>query len=959
MYSLKHFISIVISVLFINQVYAQNQALKVQSYKLDNGFTVFLNEDPSASKVFGAVMVNAGSKNEFPEATGMAHYLEHLLFKGTNVMGTTDFEKEKPYLDSIVDLYDQLAVAPSAEQKITIQKSINALAIKASEFGLPNEFDKLLRSIGSTGINAFTSTDMTFYHNSFPAQELNKWLDIYSTRFQNPIFRSFQSELEVVYEEKNRAADNFTFKIFEKFQSLMFPGHPYGEWSTIGKTEHLKNPQLSKMYAFFNAHYVADNMALILSGNFKTADAIPLIKEKFGVLKAGPYTPTKLAPPKPINGVQTEYVNYTPIKVGLVGFQTAPINHPDRATLDVCEYLLYNDTETGYLNKLQTNNELMFGGSFSLPYTDAAASFLFFVPKLFTSFKAAETKVMGGFTYLKEGQFTDAELNAVKANLAKSFQQELESLESRGIMIGRAFNVGMTWEEHLQYPEKIKNITREEVIRVAQKYYGDNYVRLISNTGSGKSEKLQKPPYKAVVADQKGKSTYAEHFAQLPTMPATPKFIDLKNDVKQMDIEGGHTVYAVQNPVNDLFYLEIRFRTGGLKNPTLETATDFINYCGAGSYDLNGLKTAFANINCTYSLDCEDNHTSIFFEGGESSLVACLELANLILTDPKPTDKSKSILLNGLQADRKIEMKTPDAMGRALMLYAVNGKSSPMLTRESEKQIKATSTDVWVSTFKNITSTYSADILFTGNTDVQQLAASIKEKLKLTTTPKSDDLVYLEGQPVTQNTIYFVNDKNAVQSQVYFYVPGEKTGIEVYPEMTAFNEYFAGGFSGLVLQEIREYRSLAYSTGGRYGIASVNGKNGRLVTFIGCQADKTDEAAEVMVSLIQNMPLKEDRMADLKQALQIKACNSYPEFTALASTVVDYTRKGYSEDPNKNAYEKYNNFSSQVLTQFYESHVKNKPYVITVYGDKSRIDMAKLAKLGKVVELKLSDVAVF
>lgn len=957
----KYFVSVCLCALLFNSVSAQNSSvLNVQTFKLDNGFTVFLNEDPSASKVFGAVMVNAGSKNESPDATGMAHYLEHLLFKGTNLMGTTDFEKEKPYLDSIVYLYDQLALASSPEQKLVIQKSINGLAIKASEYGLPNEFDKMMRSIGGTGINAFTSFDMTFYHNSFPAQEMNKWLDIYSSRFQNPIFRSFQSELEVVYEEKNRSADNFTSKIVEKFQTMMFPGHPYGEWTPIGKTDHLKNPQLSKMYAFFEKNYVSNNMALILSGNFKSADVIPLIKQKFGTWKNGEYKPVKLPSPTPINGVQTEYVNYTPVKAGLIGFQTVPKNHADRATLDVCEYLLYNESETGYMNKLQTNNELLFGGAFSLAYTDAGASFVFFVPKLFSSYKKAEDKVMGGFSYIKEGKFTDAELKAVKTTLIKDFKQQLEDVTSRGMMIGESFNNGIAWEEHLRYPEKINAITREDVMRMAQKYYGSNYARLISSIGSGKSEKLEKPPYKAVVAEQKGKSLYAQQFEKLPTTAVAPRFIDFEKDVEKVSMEGGsHTIYNVKNPVNDLFYLDIRFKTGKLKNPALETATDFINYCGAGTYDLNGLKSAFAAIGCNYSLACEDNYLLLHLEGENASLEPCLELANLILTEPKSSEKSKSILLNAVQSNRKIEKKTPDVMGQALMNYAVFGKASPFLQRETIAQVQSKSEIDLIAIFKQVTANYSTNILFTGNKSTNELYTSIRQKLKLTNLTQADEWIFQEGVAVTKNTIYFVNDPKAVQSQIYFYVPGEKTGTEKYAEVNAFNEYFSGGFTGLMMQEIREYRSLAYATGGRYSISSVAGKQGRLVTYIGCQADKSIEATEVMISLIKNMPLKEERIGDLKQAMQVKSGNSYPSFRELSSVMLDYQQKGYTADPNKNALEKYNSFNADVLNDFYKSHIQGKPYVITIYGDKSRIDLEKLKPLGDLVELKLGDVVVF
>jgi len=190
----------------------------------------------------------------------MAHYLEHLLFKGTDELGTSDYEKEKPKLDSIAILYEKLALETDKDSKLAIQQLINKQALEASKYGLPNEFDKLLKGIGSTRINAFTDYDITFYHNLFPSHEIEKWLDIYAERFKNPVFRSFQSELEVVYEEKNRAMDGMERKIYEEINKALFPNLPYDQWDVLSKVEHLKNPSLQKMQAFYDKNYVAKNM---------------------------------------------------------------------------------------------------------------------------------------------------------------------------------------------------------------------------------------------------------------------------------------------------------------------------------------------------------------------------------------------------------------------------------------------------------------------------------------------------------------------------------------------------------------------------------------------------------------------------------------------------------------------------------------------------------------------------
>ena len=207
--------------LFLFQLSFSWAQLKIIEYKLKNGLTVILNPDSNTNQMTGAVAVNTGSKNDPTEATGISHYLEHLLFKGTKDLGTVNYEAEKTHLDSIKHLYDQIAQTKNEEKRAALQQKINKHAVAAGQYTMPNEFDKLLKSIGSTGVNASTSQDLTIYYNDFPVEQIAKWLDIYAHRFQDPVFGSFQSELEVVYEEKNRAMDNMERRVQEKFSSML------------------------------------------------------------------------------------------------------------------------------------------------------------------------------------------------------------------------------------------------------------------------------------------------------------------------------------------------------------------------------------------------------------------------------------------------------------------------------------------------------------------------------------------------------------------------------------------------------------------------------------------------------------------------------------------------------------------------------------------------------------------
>ena len=185
-----------------NKILAENSnVLKVNEYKLENGLTVWLNEDHSQPKIFGAVIVKAGSK-DCPD-TGIAHYFEHMMFKGTDKIGTTNYAAEKEILDVISQKYDELASTTDLKQRAQLLKSINELTVSSSKYVIPNEFNRLITRYGGSGLNAATSYDATIYFNTFSPQYIEQWAELNSERLIDPVFRLFQNELETVYEEKN------------------------------------------------------------------------------------------------------------------------------------------------------------------------------------------------------------------------------------------------------------------------------------------------------------------------------------------------------------------------------------------------------------------------------------------------------------------------------------------------------------------------------------------------------------------------------------------------------------------------------------------------------------------------------------------------------------------------------------------------------------------------------------
>lgn len=744
---MKKFALFVFSISF-NFLFSQDQSLlRVKEFTLDNGLKVFLNEDSSTTNIFGAVAINAGSKHDPRDATGIAHYLEHLIFKGTSELGTWNYEKEKVHLDSIRFYYDQLTNTHSKKERLAIQLKINKQSVAASKYGLPNEMFKLLKSIGGANVNAFTDEEITVYYSSFPAHQIIKWLDLYSQIFQNPAFRSFQSELEVVYEEKNRATDDFQYLIFEEFIRNFYKNHPYGQQTTLGSIEHLKNPPLNKMHEFFNTYYVANNMALILCGNFDSETIMPVIKEKFGRLKQGSIPEYPNYEEKAFEKRAYIKKRLSPIRVGLLGYRTVLYGHPDKEALDVCNYLLYNESETGLLNNLVLNNQLMYAGAYDLTYKDHAGNLIFFIPKIIgQSLKKAEKLVLFEIEKLKEGNFSETLLDASKNDIYKDFQLALENYEERSFYIAYANNLGISWKDYMTYPEKIQRTNKQDIVRIAKKYYGDDYLAMYSKMGFPRKPKLKKPPYDPVVTSQEKKSAYADYFEELPELDANPKFIDFQKDVDQFELEGGHRLYCSVNPINDIYTLTIKFKAGNYTFHDLPYASALMNYSGTKNHPLSELKEKFQQLGCSYHFSSNDSYFTISLKGLENTFEDALKLLNELLKLPTPDENNLKTVVNNEITQRKVDARSSSFWSRALINYAIFKNESSYLRRFSKSELKSLVVNDLVNTIKKVTE-FPASVYYVGKQNATIVKKVFTDQLPLSKQPQiSSSPIYLEGK---------------------------------------------------------------------------------------------------------------------------------------------------------------------------------------------------------------------
>lgn len=935
---------------------AQNSELKLTKYTLDNGLTVILNEDHSRPEVFGAVAVKAGSKYDPADATGMAHYLEHMCFKGTQTMGTTNYAAEKPYLDSITALYDQLKLTKDEKEREKIQKHINTVSVKAAEYAIPNEFDRLVQSIGGKGLNAFTSFEEVVYHNSFPPHQIEKWLDLYSERFINPVFRLFQSELETVYEEKNLGSDDFGSALFELYLKNFFKKHPYGQQTTIGTTEDLKNPSLSRMQQYYNTYFVANNMALIISGDFNTEKIKPVIAEKFGRWKSGKVPAFPEYNEEPFKGREVITKRLTPIKLGVIGYRTVPTSHSDQYVLDVCQYILNNQGQTGLLDQLKLDGKIQEAGAIPFPLHDEGGFVFYFLPKIVgQSLGSAEDLVKQSLEKLKNGDYDSSLLIAAKNNLRKEFYQKLENTEERAYYIVDNYIQDREWSEFMKYPDRIAAVTQEDIKRVASTYFGENYLVLQSKMGFPKKDKIKKPGIEPVKPKDGVKSSYAVAFENIPEIKPEAHFVDFNKDVAYKQLAGGDKLYVTPNPVNDIFSLKIKYPLSRQAMPLIGEAAQFLNYTGTAELPAKEFKRRMDMLGCTYQFSYDDRNMIINISGLEENAEQAIRLVHSLMTNAQPDEEKYKLMLSDIKTNRKLETGDPLTMGYVMNNFLEYGEHSPYLSSKSVSELEEIKPAQLISTITEARA-LPVSIHYTGKKTAAQVESIFSSAAFSTHKAGNANEQPALRKVYTEPTIYVLNRKDARQSHIYMYASGSPFNIGELATIKGFNSYFGGDMSSLIFQEIREFRSLAYSAYCISGVTNVKPETNYVQGYIGCQGDKTPEAISTMMDLLKHMPEKPERMENIRKGLVAEAYSNRPFFRDISEKIEQWKALGYEKDPNEYLVGQLGDLTFADITKYYVKEIQPLPMSLGIVGNKKNIPIDELKKYGKVVMLDEGDI---
>ena len=939
---------------------AAQEKLNVETFYLSNGLKVIMCESHDQPKIYGSVVVHAGSKNEDPNATGVAHYFEHIMFKGTDRIGTTDWSKEKPLLDQISDLYDKIQATQDADKRHELQLEINRLNIEASKYAIPNETDAILQQMGCTGLNAGTSYDYTVYYNTLPANQLENWMEVYAERFRNPVYRLFQGELEAVYEERNIYNNEQMYAFQRNLFTESFGEHPYSR-DVIGLDEHLKNPQPSAMKRFYDKYYVASNMTLILVGDFDTKEAKKMAEKYFSIWPKGePAKQPTYNMPK-FESQVVKNVKQTPIRVGLIIMPGVKENDPDKLTLDVMSEIISGGN--GRLDELTTEGKIMAAMWMPFSLQDAGSTVILYVPKLVgQKFEAAEELIWSALDSVKQGRFSDKLLESVKMNNLISRKRTMESYSGiAGLLQGLELS-GSSYDEWLKDNERLMQITREDIMKIAAKYYDRNHCTIIrSGMGFPAKGETIKPDWDHLEAQNQGKKTeFAKHIAERKVMEIKPQMLDYKELVNMAEVSKHCTLYASKNPKNDLFSLTIYYHYGTFDNHNIDQAMSYFDAIGAGDMTPEQYRIEMDCLGGYFDLSSGSDYSYFTISGPEENMEKILDLAVMKLRNPRHDPQQLKNLVEQLEASKKEAQNDANTWTSAIYEYVMYGDSSDYINHATIKEIKKMKGEELVALIDNL---FGRDgyVTYVGNSNPKQVAELLKKNNLV-----RDDVTVMpkrvrKPRTFDEGAVYYANNKKFLKSDIDLYMPGKSFDYKADRAACAmFNEYMSGSMAGIFFQEIREMRSLAYSTYGHYRYDRFNRIPSNYYGYVSTQCDKTEDAIAAMRDLMITFPDREGKFENAKDYLVSVRNSDYIIFRSLPGTFRYLVEEEKTDrDQRCEITDEISRMSYGDIKAFHKKYVEGRPMVIFISGNAKKFDLKALSKYGKVQEVKYKDMIKF
>ena len=933
-------------------------AMQTRIYTLDNGLKVYLSVNKEKPRIQTYIGVRTGSKNDPAETTGLAHYLEHLMFKGTKQFGTNNSEAEKVLLDDITNRYEEYRQIKDADLRKQKYHEIDSVSQVAAQYFIPNEYDKLMATIGAEGTNAFTSYDVTCYTEDIPSNEIENWAKIQSDRFQNMVIRGFHTELEAVYEEYNIGLSNDMNKCLEALMAKAFPNHPYGTQTVIGTQDHLKNPSIVNIQNYFKKWYVPNNVAICMAGDFDPDKTIALIDQYFGQWKPGDdvrqpvfskFQPLTAPVDTTVIGQQAETV-----WMAWVAEKGASLQCD---TLDIIGDILSNGKAGLFDLNLNQSMKVQSANAGLETLQDYSGFFLMGTPKQGQDLKEVRQLMLGEIDRLKRGDFSDDLLPSVVNNKKLNYFRSLDNNRSRVSHFLDAFINGIEWEQEVKKLDRMSGITKEQVVAFANRFFTDGYVTVFKLQGvDSLQKKIDKPAITAIPTNRDQVSQFVKDIQDTKVDPIQPVFLDFKKDLSVSKTKRGLPLLYKKNTTDGLFNLAFRYDFGHEDDNRYDVASGYLNYLGTDKLTAAEVKQQFYKLACNMNVGVGSDAINISLSGLSENMPEALALLEDVLANAKVDQNAYDQYVDLILKDREDAKKDQRTCFDYLYYYAVYGPHNMRRDDMTAEQLRQTNPQVFTDLLKNI-SRYEHTVLYYGPLSEKELSDVIgkyhKTEKKLAATPQGQPFA-MQLTPSNEIWIAPYEAKNIYMRM--FHNEGRAWNPEKQGITTLFNEYYGGGMNGIVFQELREARGLAYNAYAIYSRPGRTGETESFFTHIITQNDKMMDCVRQFHEILNNMPQSEAAFQIAKDAAIKQIASQRTTKFSILNAYINAQRLGLDYDIYKKIYDLLPSLRLQDIVDFEQQNMGHKPYRYIILGDEKELDMDAIGKIAPVKRLTLEEI---
>ena len=932
--------------------------LGTRIYTLDNGLKVYMSVNKETPRIQTYIAVKVGGKNDPSETTGLAHYFEHLMFKGTPNYGTSDYAAEKPMLDEIERLFEVYRQTEDEAERTEIYRQIDSISYEASKIAIPNEYDKLMSIIGAQGTNAFTSKDMTVYVEDIPSNEIENWARIEADRFKNPVIRGFHTELETIYEEKNMSLTQDARKVSEAMDAALFPHHPYGTQTVLGTQEHLKNPSITNVKNYHKTYYVPNNMAICLSGDFDPDEMVTVIERYFGDMVPNPDIPTlEYEKEQPITSPVVKKVYGLEAENITLGWRLPEAVDKSNDVANIVSSILYNG-QAGLIDlDLIQQQKVLSAYAYNSNQPDYGSFIVSARPKDGQTLDQVRDLLLEEVARLRSGDFDEGLIEATVNNYKMYMMQNYEDNENRAMLYVMSFINGSDWADEVQMLDRMSQITKQDVVDWANEYLGaESYVAVYKLQGEDKTvQKIAAPKITPIVTNRDKQSAFLTEIQDTPVKPVEPVFVDYSKDMSKFEARPGVEVLYKQNEMNDLFTLIYVFNTGTETDPALNLAADYISYLGTEDMPAEEIGSRMYDIACSFSIYAGSNQTSVRISGLSENMGEAMDMVESLITEAEADEAILANLKSDLLRSRANAKLSQGACFGALQTYMLYGPDFIERTVLDNDAVEDLTSEELLGKIRGLMGKQH-EVLYYGPQSKKEFQTSLDSHHKTAAELQPLEKKFTKCLEVDkQNVILAQYDAKQLYMMQYS-DRGEKLQIADEPGIALYNNYFGGGMNSIVFQEMREARGLAYTAQAMLASPYFLDGDYFYLAFIATQNDKLRQAVEAFDEIINDMPESQAAFDIAKESMINKLRTKRVVRDQVLWNYLNDRDLGLSESLDRQIFEAVQTMTLEDVKAIQEKWVKGRCYTYGILGDKKDIDISYLKTLGPVKEVSPEEI---